>query len=365
MYNVWCKWQPLKTVMLGSLYDVSFYENIKNIRIKDALVKITEESQQELEYFENVLKDFGCEVLRPILDKNERIEDHGDVKGIVPRPLLQPRDCQLVIGNELYYTDKDHPSIKECLTTYNPNFKNMYNYNDIKDKNTKAPNFTVVGKDIYYDSYFVANNAKSVFSKIFKDLDHENLNDNVKKFRWHKLTVGGHNDGCFHTLKPGVILSLENVQTYKDTFPEWDVLFLKDQSWSKVKGFSKFKKLVAGSWWVPGEEDNDDFRWFVEHWLKDWVGYVEESVFDVNVLVLDEHHVCVSSYNKEVFDFLKKHKMEPIIVPWRHRYFWDGGLHCLTLDLYREGNQIDYFPERGDNEIIDQITRDTPRFKMY
>jgi hypothetical protein len=123
--------------------------------------------------------------------------------------------------------------------------------------------------------------------------------------------------------------------------------------------------LVNGSWWVPGEEDNDDFRWFVEYWLKDWVGYVEESVFDVNVLVLDEHHVCVSTYNKEVFDFLKKHKIEPIIVPWRHRYFWDGGLHCITLDLYREGNQIDYFPERGDTLLFDDTNKDTPRLRMY
>ena len=23
--------------------------------------------------------------------------------------------------------------------------------------------------------------------------------------------------------------------------------------------------------------------------------------------------------------------------------FWDGGLHCITLDLYREGEQQDYF----------------------
>jgi hypothetical protein len=38
--------------------------------------------------------------------------------------------------------------------------------------------------------------------------------------------------------------------------------------------------------------------------------------------------------------------MEPVYVPWRHRYFWDGGLHCITLDLYREGTQQDYFPDR-------------------
>ena len=41
--------------------------------------------------------------------------------------------------------------------------------------------------------------------------------------------------------------------------------------------------------------------------------------------------------------FLKKHNMEPVHIPWRHRYFWDGGLHCITLDLKRQGKKEDYF----------------------
>ncbi len=42
--------------------------------------------------------------------------------------------------------------------------------------------------------------------------------------------------------------------------------------------------------------------------------------------------------------------MEPVYIPWRHRYFWDGGLHCITLDLVREGTQQNYFPERDRQE---------------
>ena len=61
-----------------------------------------------------------------------------------------------------------------------------------------------------------------------------------------------------------------------------------------------------------------------------------------------EHHVCESQQdNEQVNQFLKKHNMEPVYVPWRHRYFWDGGLHCITLDLEREGGQEDYFPDRS------------------
>ena len=59
--------------------------------------------------------------------------------------------------------------------------------------------------------------------------------------RIHWVEIGGHNDGCFHTVKPGAIISLENIMTYQDTFPGWDVLYLPDQSWGAVHGFLEMK----------------------------------------------------------------------------------------------------------------------------
>lgn len=365
-YNIWCKWHPLKTVVLGQFYDKSFFENIADKRIRNSLYRLTEETHEDLENYEKVLKQFGCEVLRPHLDKNQRIEDYsnqtGHILGFVPRPPLQPRDSQLVIGNRLYYTGTDHPAIKQCLDQYNSTSYILYSGNDIDKRNSWAPNFTVVGKDIYWDTY--ASKEQGGVDSEKRVQQFYSFDEMLHSFRWHQLNIGGHNDSCFHTIKQGAILSIEGVQTYNKTFPGWDVLFLEGESWAKVKEFNNFKKKVGGSWWLPGEEENDQLVDYVNTWLSNWVGYVQESVFDVNVLVLDEHHVCVSTYNKLVWDFLEKHRMTPILVPWRHRYFWDGGLHCITLDLYREGVQEDYFPDR-DNEIVDDFQRTKPRLKLY
>lgn len=365
-YNVWCKWHPLKTVMLGQFYDKSFFENIGDKRVRDALFRLTDETHEDLENYERVLKQFGCNVIRPELDKNDRIENHinegGHVVGFIPRPPLQPRDAQLVIGNRLYYTGNDHKSIKEALDKYSNTSYKLYSGNDRDKKNSWAPNFTVVGKDIYWDTFTSNEDNSSNNTKRVKQ--YYSFDDELKSFRWHQLNIGGHNDACFHTIKNGAILSINEVQTYSKTFPGWDVLFLEGESWAKVFEFTDFKKRVNGSWWIPGEEHNDSLIEYVNTWLSNWVGYVQESVFDVNVFVLDEHHVCVSTYNKQVWDFLEKHRMTPILVPWRHRYFWDGGLHCITLDLYREGVQEDYFPER-DKEIVDDYQRSQPRLKLY
>jgi len=103
------------------------------------------------------------------------------------------------------------------------------------------------------------------------------------------------------------------------------------------------KKKVGGQWWLRGEEHNDQLIEFVNTWLNDWVGYVEETVFDVNMLSIDQNTIICNNYNKDVFAHFKKHKVEPIIFNFRHRYFWDGGVHCITQDLYREGTQEDYF----------------------
>ena len=384
-YNIWNKWDPLKVCMLGNHYAPEFFDGIPTAA-SDPLKRICEETLEDLEGFKEVLQQFGVEVIQPKMDPNERFLDNPN--GQSPRSPLQPRDAQLVIGNDLYFLQNDHPAIKEALLEYSPAhftvktptdttkmttalYKYLYNImagsdwpsvdqiqsgnyeidnklilqevtqfrnqaqRDISNnfKNTiAAPNITVVGKDIYIDG-FLTNES--------------NILTYLSDFKTHQLSIGGHNDGCFHTLKPGVILSLHDIQTYSETFPEWDVCYLPEQSWGKVEKFTQMKEKVGGKWWVPGEETNDEFTHFVNTWLNDWVGYVEETVFDVNVLVLDEHHVCVSQQdNDQVNQFLKKHNMEPVHVPWRHRFFWDGGLHCITLDLKRDGVQQDYFPTR-------------------
>jgi hypothetical protein len=399
-YNVWNKWDKLKTVMIGNHYTADFFKDIKNNRIRSALQRIADETHEDLEHYKNVLKDFGCNVVQPQLDPRDSIMNYIDNNGGIcasagiPRSPLQPRDYFLVIGDTLYHTGIEHSgAFDTVLNKYNiQNQIKWYNFNDHNDVSKRhwnenrwnelagsswgsykdyvndpnyfnkldphiseevigfhsqifeivpAPSLTIVGSDLYVDQ------LDFKFHKFQQD-DIRN-----KNIRVNLLNHGGHSDGCFHTIKKGAILSLEKIQTYENTFPGWDVCYLPDQSWDKVDGFLKLKDQVNGKWWVPGEEENSEFTHFVETWLQDWVGYAEESVFDVNVLVLDEHHVCVNNMNPTVIEFLKKHNMEPVHVPWRHRYFWDGGLHCITLDLDREGSQQDYFPDRSNAGITD------------
>ena len=53
------------------------------------------------------------------------------------------------------------------------------------------------------------------------------------------------------------------------------------------------------------EFKNNELINFVNTWLNDWVGYVEETVFDVNMLSIDENTIICNNYNKDVFTFFK------------------------------------------------------------
>jgi hypothetical protein len=201
-----------------------------------------------------------------------------------------------------------------------------------------AATYTRVGRDIYVGTDEYGQDKSNQINW---------LNTNRTDYRWHKVDTGGHSDGTFCPVVPGLIVSLYDVPSYAKTFPGWEVVYLPGQSWQKVMPFLNLKEKNKGKWWVPGEELNDDFTDFVESWLGHWVGYVEETVFDVNMLVIDEKNVVCNNYNEEVFKAFDRHGITPHVVNFRHRYFWDGGLHCITSDLHREGVQKDYFPERG------------------
>ena len=229
-----------------------------------------------------------------------------------------------------------------------PNNKKFYSFTTIKkflennnvpivyDTYVNAASMTRVGKDLFFSSMNIVNNInREGFSRRWRKL--------FPNYNTHQVSVKGHTDGAFCPVVPGLIISVKDIEMYKYTFPDWEVVYLPNESWNKVSKFLRLKKKNSGKWWIPGEEDNNDLTDYIETWLNDWVTYVEESVFDVNMIVIDKNNVICNGYNKIVFDAFERYNITPHVINFRHRYFWDGGLHCITSDISREGKQESYF----------------------
>lgn len=373
-YNVHQHWDPLKVCAVGRSYPPEFYSFIQNPRVRSVMERIAIETEEDYQKLIKLLESFGVTIVRTkIRSMTEELS----------APPMTPRDYTAMIGDTFYMpantASEDWKNIRgddwpalcptsiEQFDAIDTNIKlelsNKFNINefselagnhyftllDIKNKiesqgnkiiygkNVNTAETTRIGKDLYFGTHSYHQDQQALryeAEKAFPD------------YRCHIINTGGHADGTFCPVVPGLIVSLYDISTYADTFPGWEVVYLPGQSWDAVRPFLDLKEKNRGKWWVPGEELNDAFTDFVESWLGHWVGYVEETVFDVNMLVIDEKNVVCNNYNEQVFEAFNRYGITPHIVNFRHRYFWDGGLHCITSDLHREGVQKDYFPER-------------------
>ena len=328
--------QPLKAVLLGQSVSSSYFDWVDNDRIHSPLMKIVKETAEDLEFIKKTCEDFGAKVFQPKPLNFDK--DLFQNKIAIPVPPIQPRDVHLTLGDKVY-----------CTST-----QNVWNYiHDIVEEDSIVNLIDLTEKaGKQFRSGYTLNGACSY--KVGTRIIIPNLVDKgMREFSIEFFTKqgydivetndSGHTDGMMSVLKPGVLVALAEAVNYEKSFPGWEVHHCENQSWNKVAGWLNFKNKSQGRWWIPGEESNEYLQQFVDTWLNKWVRYVEETVFDVNMFSLSEEFVLVNNYDKEVFAFLKKHKIEPVICPIRHRYFWDGGLHCLTLDLQREGNRENYF----------------------
>ena len=65
-----------------------------------------------------------------------------------------------------------------------------------------------------------------------------------------------------------------------------------------------------------------------------------------NILSLDPNTVCMSDKETDFMAQLDKMGFEVVPVAYEKVYRFGGMIHCSTLDIYREGNLEDYFPNQ-------------------
>lgn len=326
MYNIHCQWHPLKKCIVGRTYHPSFFEDIP---AADKIARICEETEVDLGSLVDILEHFDVEVLRPGLNDNDRFENYHRLQ--VPRPPIAPRDALVVIGNTVFEFGFDHQSIRDCIdqdvkTSMFAPYRNV--------KTLPAPSITQLGKDLLIDS------------RCFTNWEMQWITKQLPNYRINKISIGDHNDSSFIILKPGVAISLDKTIDWEVFFPGWNILTIDDDRNNHCQEWLKERKINQGKWWIPGQEDDTELSSFVDQWLNHWTGYAAETVFSINALIIDEQRVIINTARKDVIDFLRSNGIEAIVCPQRHQYFWDNGIHCMTLDLYREGEMFDLFPSR-------------------
>ena len=330
-------WQPLEEIVVGRVYTPEYFDFIENANVRNQLGQLLDETNEDLDNLQKTIELYGARVVRPELPDLQRFLKNQTANNGAPIPPLTPRDWQITLGEKLlrvlnvkelnkvcqeYEQQQPGCIIDPHALGYNP---------DHVIVGAVASCIVRVGTDIFFDN-----------SEWLTTAQMEWIRDHVldSRYRIRRAVTNGHGDAVFAILKPGVILSSMHDAdlNYKEDFPGWEVHKVWDASIFAAMEVGKFKyENFNDRWYVPGVSPTEEFAKFVDTYLNKWTGFVKETVFDVNCLVLDEHHVIFSSYNKQVFDFCRQHKIEPIICEQRHKYFFDSGISCCTQDIRRRG----------------------------
>lgn len=253
--------------------------------VSDSLKETMYNTEEDLNKLIRILESMGVVCYRPNVEHKNK------------RPPISPRDYFIALDKTLF--------VGKLISGYADILKQI-DKKQIKwflDTDISSANIVRCGSHIHWDvSQYV---SKDKFTSIMEWFKQNKYKVSLTRYGWHM-------DGVYSILKPGVIVASRDFPELQTIYPNWDICYLEIQENKKP----------------------------IKH---KWGGNFEESLYDVNILSVNEENCIVVSKNKVLLKFLEKHKINPVISEFRNKEFWDNGLHCVTQDLYREGDKENYF----------------------
>jgi hypothetical protein len=346
--NSHTNWGQLEEVWLGDVYPASWYDHLSS-DVRDCFYEITEKTQQDLGVIQRKLEELGVHVVRP---EYHNIEQFMDPRGYLRKPEITPRDNYLVYQNSLLGRVDDQSPWKSALDRYRQDSRCCIDYPPAFDHLgfMCGANTVRAGRDLYLDIKHNGNNSTD-------EQKHQEFANKVVPLwpnsRMHLLDNGGHVDACFAVARPGVLITSKYFDDYDRTFPGWHQLNVTEPEFFDQQ-FAAFRTGPQGNgkWYMQGMTNRLAFQDHVIQHALDWVGDYTETFFEVNCLVVNENNILMMGQNDKVAAELERHGITVHWLPFRTRTFWDGGLHCLTLDIRRQDSAVDLFPERGSNKVF-------------
>jgi glycine amidinotransferase len=183
------------------------------------------------------------------------------------------------------------------------------------------------GKDIFHQCSSVTNKSgmdwlKRMFAELgirVHPVQFDTPEDTSKPDNLHPW----HSDVNLTPLRPGLCLYNPD---WKPRTPEfWDLF--KKNDWELIPAVEP-----------TYVHHKNKIRLFGEYNAKSWIS--------MNTLTVDPKTICVEAHETAFMEQLDKLGFEVLPIPYDDVIPFGGALHCTTLDIYREGNCEDYFPNQ-------------------
>lgn len=324
---------PLKEIWLGDCYPDSWYDHLPD-EIADPFRQITEWTKEDTLKLQQFLESRDIVVRRP---KFDQIEDYLTDTDTLVKPPVTPRDHYIVLDKTLYslHNQMPHDPWQYWMDYYQQQGLDVQRPTNSAINCIHPPSVVRVGKDLYIDT----DSHRNIWGFMC-----EWAIESSKDYRINLCSTDGHSDGVFCPIAPGLIASTHYKTDYSQSFPGWEVFPIPPN----LHNFHQGKNWAVLD---ANINENQTFAQHIQHVAKDWVGNFRETVFEVNMLVLDDKNVVAMKDYPPLTEWLYKKGITVHCFDLRTRSFWDGGWHCFTLDIHREDSKKDLFSQRGDNGV--------------
>jgi hypothetical protein len=350
--SIWTNWDPLSKVIVGQAYEPGSLDWCIAPEIRNQFNQILSETKEDLDNLAIFLSNRGIKVLRPEVSVYEQALQFSNFK-VIPTAPIVPRDQYLVYGDTVFQTYTSMPDRYLDSLNYYKIFKSLFDeglnwisqpppllnnlpsntqwwnsgqkiYNDLSDRILwHTATFLKCGDAVIVNSE--GPGTSSGLEWMRRNLPHTRFISNKNTF----MNDWGHIDhGWF---------MIDDETVFCKTI-EWVPEVLRNKNCIEIDQYIdiiKFEEYCADLKQTPGKLSPE----WIEKWLTQWKGYMQETHFDTNVLVLDSKNIVFANTQPRLFDFLQARGINCHVCEQRHGMFWDAGIHCLTLDVERIGHK--------------------------
>ncbi len=376
--NAWNEWDALKHVIVGrpdgSMIPapepgavigpyISVYK--KDLKYEDSFDAwgplpddMAQKAKEEMDAFVAMLENRGIRVDRPtLINFNQRVQTPDWVQesmiGVMP-----PRDLMMTIGNEILEATMSQRSRWFEFICYRPlleqYFKEDPNFHWEAAPKPRLTDDSFI-KDVFRNFFYVWNEEELLARTKrgeYKNTEKEPLFDAADCMRLGKDIFI---QRSFPTNRAGIDwlrrhLAGRGIRVHEVRFNEvipWHLdttiffprpgLMFQNPDWQPL--IPEFHELLRINGWEiincapPARESGHPMS-------------ASSKFLGYNVLSLDPKTICVEAAEKPLMEQLDHCGFNVIPIEFYDVAPFGGGLHCATLEIFREGNCEDYFPRQ-------------------
>jgi len=349
-------WDQLQSCVIGAVYPVGNFSNIKNSKLQDAIDTVLFETEQDLHSVMQSMMQFDLEIWRPTLPLNTYMNEQYTVPPINVRSYISVTDNTLYLQNitnfdfsEFYSNVKDQswpvckdlqqfkslPAVikQECIDIHGL-YKNIKKYNQefgswqaiidhVKDMQT---NIKEIDHNFFSSSMMIcAGNTKlfAVDQQINIDQVRMIVDTEFPTSANHIIRTNKQLSEICVIPCEGLIICAEPIFELKNIFKDWEIVVAADC-------FEYQKK-----WTITGVDCDAEISNMIETQFQSWIHDATNLNSAVDMIVLDDKNVIIDTANESILKKLQSYNITPHVISLQHRGFWGTGLRNSVVDLYR------------------------------